>query len=267
MSQRSPEATGTGTFKEFSHNLRLYSVAAATTGVSILALASPVQSEVVMTRKNIPLTNLQEGVGLTPIDFNNDGISDVSFGLDSFGPYSYVTLNVFLKVPTGNGAIATKGAPPRNIPFANALVRGNKVGPSAQFNRGNPYASLIYIYENDKSSACSNRRTSGHWAGNNPDRFIGMRFQIKGQTHYGWVRITVATTAERGCADLSATITAWAYETVPNKAITIGASKDSVAEEKGGLPALGMLALGADGVALWRRQEAPGHAQATTQGE
>lgn len=148
--------------KELNQNLRLYSLAAATTGVSLLALAPPLQGEVVVTRKNIPLVNLQEGVGLTPIDFNNDGISDVSFGLDSFGPYYYVTLNVGLKVPTGNGVIATTGTPPRNILFANALVRGNKVGPSAQFNRGNPYASLIYIYENDKNSQCSNRHTSGH---------------------------------------------------------------------------------------------------------
>lgn len=255
MSQTSSQAGRTIMSKELNHNLRLYSLAAATTGVSILALAPPVQSEVVVSRKNIPLVNLQEGVGLTPVDFNNDGISDVSFGLDSFGPYSYVTLNVGLKVPNGNGVIATKGTPPRNVPFANALVRGNIVGPSAQFNRGNPYASLIYIYENDKNSQCSNRHTSGHWAGNNPDRFVGMRFQIKGQTHYGWVRITVTTTTERGCAGLSATITAWAYETIPNKAITIGTTKESAAEKKPAVPALGMLALGANGLVLWRREE------------
>lgn len=255
MSQRSSRARRATMSKELNHNLRLYSLAAATTGVSILALASPVQSEVVVTRKNIPLVNLQEGVGLTPVDLNNDGISDISFGLDSFGPYSYVTDLVFVSIPKGNGVVATKATPPRNIPFVSALVRGDEVGPSARFNRGNPSASLLYIYQNDNDSQCSNRHTSGHWAGNNPDRFVGVRFQIKGQTHYGWVRITVATKIERGCGTISATITSWAYETIPNKAITIGTTKESVAEGKSAVPALGMLALGADGLVLWRREE------------
>lgn len=58
------------------------------------------------------------------------------------------------------------------------------------------------------------------------------------------------------------TITAFAYETVANKAITIGGNTDSSEDARSPTvsklsdrPSLGMLALGADGLALWRRDD------------
>ena len=60
---------------------------------------------------------------------------------------------------------------------------------------------------------------------------------------------------------MSATITGYAYETVPNKAILAGMAKSTAevqvpqdSRNQAG-PSLGMLALGADGVPLWRREE------------
>jgi hypothetical protein len=61
---------------------------------------------------------------------------------------------------------------------------------------------------------------------------------------------------------LHATITAYAYETVPGKRILAGITEKSGSDQKvqdstGNLSgsSLGMLALGVDGLPLWRRNE------------
>jgi len=62
---------------------------------------------------------------------------------------------------------------------------------------------------------------------------------------------------------MTATITAYAYETEPNAPISAGAGEEPTAElqpqaniQNQPGPSLGMLALGADAVPLWRRDEA-----------
>jgi len=62
---------------------------------------------------------------------------------------------------------------------------------------------------------------------------------------------------------MTAKITGYAYETVPNKPILAGTAATAIAEvqapenvnRKAG-PSLGVLAVGADGLHLWRREEA-----------
>lgn len=49
--------------------------------------------------------------------------------------------------------------------------------------------------------------------------YFGLRFQVAGQTHYGWVQI------EEGTGDQS--VLAWGYETTPNVAIAAGAGSGS----------------------------------------
>jgi hypothetical protein len=94
------------------------------------------------------------------------------------------------------------------------------------------------------------------------NRYLGLKFKVKGQFHFGWARITVTTTRNR----FTATLTGYAYETIPGKAIVAGHTKgpdDIVERPDAALTAptakpitLGMLALGAQGV-LWRRKESP----------
>jgi hypothetical protein len=88
---------------------------------------------------------------------------------------------------------------------------------------------------------------------------VGVKFQIHGATHYGWIRLSADFPAKLG--DLpSATITAYAYETVANKAIKAGSASQPAAPAKlptakSLQPSLGLLALGTDGLAIWRREE------------
>ena len=90
-----------------------------------------------------------------------------------------------------------------------------------------------------------------------PNRFVGVKFLIKGKTHFGWVRITVTTNPNKG---LSATITEYGYETIPNRPMLAGvASKNAAIPEAkrdgaiGRRVSLGSLALGVGGMNLWRR--------------
>jgi hypothetical protein len=105
------------------------------------------------------------------------------------------------------------------------------------------------------------RRLTGKWH-DVTDRYLGVSFSIRGKTHFGWARLTVH---DKGHA-ITAVLTGYAYETIPNKAIitakTNGPNDISVEEPDAArtMPtpepaSLGMLALGAQDVPLWRRKE------------
>jgi hypothetical protein len=95
--------------------------------------------------------------------------------------------------------------------------------------------------------------------------YLGLKFLINGKVHYGWARLNT-TGGPAGTV-----LTGYAYETVPGKAIIAGQRKgaDEPGEADFGSGAyltnpipdtphtasLGMLALGAQGVPLWRRKE------------
>ena len=246
------------TGNETGRHLGYYATAAVTAGVSLLAMAQPAASEVVVTHKTIPIAPFYAGGSPVPIDLNNDGVTDVSFGFTSFGPYSVITAVLSL-VNQPENAVITQGEGQR-FPLVSALSRGGKVGPSNQFN-ANLNAIIQQSSEVDHyPAACTGQTAYGHWGGNNPDRFVGVRFQIENQTHYGWVRLNVHhSTESKGCRRITATVTAYAYETVPNRAITIGSSDASSQQSRNIQPgmqyqSLGALALGAPGLEIWRRE-------------
>ena len=106
----------------------------------------------------------------------------------------------------------------------------------------------------------------GKWEGNHPNRFLGVKFKIGGKTHYGWIRITVNSAIIRPFALMSATITEYGYETIANKSLGAGLASTNAADDQARAiteppprASLGMLALGAEGLALWRREEASVH--------
>jgi hypothetical protein len=54
-------------------------------------------------------------------------------------------------------------------------------------------------------------------------RYLGLQFVIGEQVHYGWARLSVSLKA----GEIAATLTGYAYETVPNKPIITGKTKGS----------------------------------------
>jgi hypothetical protein len=99
------------------------------------------------------------------------------------------------------------------------------------------------------------------------DRYLGLKFSIRGETHYGWLRISVQIPNSKKNG-FNAFITGYAYETEANTAIIAGQETGAVEASSSMQPgspqpsssqpaqaSLGMLARGAEGIAIWRREE------------
>lgn len=243
-----------GCSERTNHHLALYSMAAAAAGVSLLALAQPAEGSVVVTKTNIAVNF---GYGAS-IDLNKDGTNDFTIFAEG-GAYDHSFWGTFVAIPLTGGKVvgATRGA---LGPYASALGQGANIGPSAHFSSSIAQSQITIERSNGSASAGTHRTYYGKWAGVS-NHYLGVKFLINGATHYGWIRLSVSLTGR-----LSGTITEYAYETVANKKITAGATTgatiatDSAAQPTAittDKPSLGVLALGADGLNLWRRDENP----------
>jgi hypothetical protein len=231
-----------------------YSLAAAFAGVSLLALAQPAAAEVVVTKAHLPVIPL---VGVS-LDLNHDGVADFYFSLLSykeFGPSFQCELKV---VPARGGGVVA--SPATFVSSASALVRGARIGPSARFSPSSVNVIIEDSFGNFTNGHTTSRIVIGKWGGNPPNRYLGVKFLIDGETHYGWVRLTVTSSGR--ALSIRGTITAYAYETEPDKPIYAGTAEEPTAEmqvpentQNQRRPSLGMLALGADGLLMWRREE------------
>jgi hypothetical protein len=226
---------------KLERNLAAYITAAGAAGVAVLAAAQPADAKVVYTAAN---TKLNFGsVGMLPLDLNNDGTADLTF----FGGSASVGYGDLLGVYGDAGGVFV-GA--NNS--ASALVWGARVGPKDMFSAG---AAVMAEVSGCHASTCGYR---GKFIKTH-DRYLGVRFSIHGQSHYGWVSVNV------GNDPSGAVLTGYAYETIPNKPIIAGEKSGPVVAEGTDLkempvpspqPAiLGVLAQGADALSIWRRED------------
>jgi hypothetical protein len=221
--------------------LAAYIAAAAAAGVGALALAQSAEAKVVYTPAHVNVTNS------VTIDLNNDGIADFAF--EFWAPYFH---SEFLDVtPLVNGN-AVRGV--GNSSAACGFL-GVPVGPGEAFKAnsvsGHGVRMAAFV---EFSTAFS----YGPWA-DVTNRYLGFKFLINGQIHYGWARMSVSKYLQ------SVLLTGYAYETTPNTNIieghTSGPEKaDAVAPANLLTPSsqpasLGILARGADGLSIWRREE------------
>jgi len=233
-----------------------YTNAATAASVGILALTCPAEAKIVFTHvdKQLPLNKTFF------LDLNHDGISDFGFNntraTTSLGG-GWGVLTIF---PT-KSANKIWGDKTNNgfIRYASALSAGTKVGPKGKFTPGNKL--MAHSSSDAGRPRQSSRSCEGPW-GNVTDRYLGLKFIIKGKTHYGWARLNVS------CSNLTvtATLTGYAYETLPNKPIIAGKTKgpdDGSADQPDAAAfvapspertTLGLLALGAPGLSIWRRK-------------
>ncbi len=254
--------------KSSSNNLNrqvgLYCVAAAVAGVSMLALAEPAQAEVVVTKKTIPIPMVPfPTVGLVRISMANNGINN--FGLNLYNESNSMISDRGVGVwgvSEQDGVIVGGSFYAKAL----ALTRGAVIGPSANF-----FAYSLALIEGSEAFS-SNRTFRGFWK-DSKNRYLGVSFPINGETHYGWIRLTVTTDPNAHGPFMSAKITGYAYETVANKPILAGTAATAAtpadnptaelqapknAQVKNG-PSLGMLASGSEALPLWRREETSAH--------
>jgi hypothetical protein len=137
--------------------------------------------------------------------------------------------------------------------WAAPLAAGVTVGPGLDGD----FKHRPQVMEIESAALSSGTNCVGPWA-KAQNRYLGLEITIKGQHHFGWARISMP-----GCP--TATITGYAYETVPNKPIVTGATTGSEERSKATPPtgisggresaSLGLLARGSAGLELWRRDE------------
>jgi hypothetical protein len=134
------------------------------------------------------------------------------------------------------------------------LFKGYGIGPGRNF-------AAAGMHPLERTSGIGyefyHRHAFGPWA-NKQDQYLGVAFLIDGATHYGWIRMTVTIGQDWG--PFLGTVTGYAYETVANQSIHAGQLSDGDASAKLqnrliAQPSLGMLALGAPGMDLWRRDD------------
>jgi hypothetical protein len=220
--------------------LSLYSAAAVAAGV---ALAQATEREVIVTRKNIPI----KGGGSAYIDLNNEGsIADSEFSLTSYrNPLFHEKL--FVKALTGGEMV---GGHIHGLlgPYASDRSRSQNWTVHFSSARGQ-----ITIERKFQECCCSTNAYDGHWYYIGSNRYLGVKFLIRGETHYGWIRLTVDAPGP-----VTGTITSYAYETIANKRVSAcessNSADDTQVQENTLKPSLGMLALGADALALWGRE-------------
>lgn len=195
-----------------------YALASAALGVPA-AEAAPIyfsgSGTVYRADKTRPLSS-------TPIDIDGNAVDD--YQLDLFVGSSEIYADWY---SLDDNRVRSTGS--SLIP---ALEGGTVIGPGQKFKAKSDLAKM----------------NAGGFGGNWPNdlldpRFVGLRFLIDDQTHYGWARVGVHLDFDDSVAE--AKLYDWAYESTPDTAITTPLPEPST---------LALFALGAAGVAALKRR-------------
>ena len=219
-------------FPESLHKrLSAYTLAASAAGVGMLALAQPAEARIIYTATKVSADNL-------PLDLNNDGTPDFvlftghTWGCNEecgssswfvYGSPRFKQKNAAVVVDKNN--------------YVSALRRGGRIGSA--------HATSAAIERVHWRSGSENK-LFGDWASGSKgvkNRYLGLKFFIHGKAHYGWARLSLQIITKQGIGGrINATLTGYAYETIPNKPIIAGKThgKDEAT--------LGRLAQGVSGI-------------------
>jgi hypothetical protein len=212
-------------------------------------LALPAEAKIVYTHVNITIT----GNGSIRFDLNHDGITDFVIhsvsGVTSCGDRDGLIGSTKITPATGNGVVVS------HLYFAELLASGTPIGAGADFYKGQAVVTQFFICSEGTHTA------SG---------YLGLEFQINGQTHYGWAGVNIYAYYSLFRHGMRTTLIDFAYETVAGMSIKAAQTKEADDPTNDFSPdasltnpvpnrpqhaSLGMLALGSQAVPLWRRKE------------
>ncbi len=143
------------------------------------------------------------------VDINGDGVND--FILSIYASSSPGSNGHGYEELTASGLQASASIAVSEFNNAFAGVGGQKLGPGAAFDHDGFMARRFF------HSAVST--SSGAWSKLKTRHFLGVKFLIDGETHYGWLRFSQSSAR-------LAILTGYAYETVADKPIIAGLGDD-----------------------------------------
>jgi hypothetical protein len=245
--KRSPRPRKPAGLSESVHKrLNMYALAANAAGVGVLACVLPAEAKIIYRHTHVVIGPHQH----YNLDLNHDKVPDfvLQNSITGTDPPVY---GLWVGKPRPGASVIgyrTNG----DLNFASALKRGSRIGFGRRFDT---FTEAMVFRESSFHL--------GKWS-NVKNRYLGLRFKIRGKAHYGWARLTVKVQG----TSITAILTGYAYETIPNKPIIAGMTKglDDI-DSRVGQPnpvsltartrepaTLGLLAMGMDGLSIWRRE-------------
>ncbi len=246
----SPDRSRVGTEK-FDYRLNAYSkvASAVAAGGAGLGIASPLDAEVIFTEVGVTINGPN-----TTLDVDIDG------GVVSTGTLPGADFNLAVISSTMDGNPYFAGAVVSNLGNNEVLVSlnpfetnysvarvgsGVTVGTPGQVNGTGSSFFSDPTYGSLRGTFLGSD-AYGNWNDLGED-FIGLFFEIDGNTHYGWMNILIED--DRTVGGLELTLISFAYESIPDSEIITGLS--SVVPEPS---SLALLSLGAVGLSAFRKQ-------------
>jgi hypothetical protein len=227
--------------KSLNHQLNMYALAAGAAGVGLLGLAPPAEGKIIYTPAHINVGQL------VPVDLNHDGVVDFyllhdgGHGGEKLSACQYWQ-SLFSSIACSSSSRGTnviRTIDSKGRKYAAALPYGARIQGGEQFAKRQVLLGGVWYGTN----------WYGPWMNGGKgvkNRYLGLKFKIKGRFHFGWARITV-TPANY----IAATLTGYAYETIPGKGIVAG--KTNGPDLTTVSPAsLGHLAAGSSANPAWR---------------
>ena len=141
------------------------------------------------------------------IDIDNNGTDDYVFD------NTYDDNNLWVRPQSGNEMIMFDEAV--HIPFVDYMCERLDSGALINNTTESP---LLWASVNDllvQSLGGASGGIAGYWKGADHE-YMGIRFDVAGDIHYGWIEMSVSDTYEL------ATIHSWAYNTVPGEGLVAG---------------------------------------------
>jgi len=219
---------------DFDHRLSMYALAASAAGVGMLALSPPAEAKIIYTK-----ANKQIGLrGVLHLDLNHDGTADFDLKNSFTTSTAGGEFDQLLALPDGkHNAVWGHTVPFRG--YASALSANVRVGPKGKFLPGSGLMAASSV--SGAMGPRGNYSCTGPWA-NVSNRYLGLKFAIKGEDHFGWARLSVSCVS--GSATVNATLTGYAYETIANRPILTGKEHGADEEDSLSSPAAPAATLG-----------------------
>jgi len=200
------------------HYLNGLSIAIILAGVGLLALASPTEAQIVYTPVDVTIGENSS----YNLDLNNDGVTDFIISTNQSaqrcpgpGGGHYGVYDTVAETPASdNGA---EGSPPAR------LQNEGEIGPSQAFYAGTgtmAWARLLCANLDGGGDNWIDEQSCGFYCASvtGLKGYLGLMFQINGETHYGWALLRV----EIQTNDVIVILKGYAYETTPGMPIKAG---------------------------------------------
>ncbi|MCY7411311.1 MAG: hypothetical protein LH473_13645, partial [Chitinophagales bacterium] len=158
-------------------------LAAYSAMATAICAASNADAQIVYTDVNPDVT---VNTGDTyDVDLNNDGIVDYKVHAGKNNANTWKSVEIYSSKSSNTNVVAAYlGA--FSYYYANLFSAGDPIDQAATFYPAYPFVTLNFVY--------STGSVQGAWHGA-VDGYAGLRFNINGEQHYGWIRLDVAEDA------------------------------------------------------------------------